>query len=186
MTETILDRIKNKKDYNPNNSAAWFMKNVNSLSSSGFRPMDFLGQNASKQVRKITPQMMGSLCQFFYSPKHKDTLPVYDTFPLILPFNYVNGKVYGLNIHYMHPRYRLMMFDKMSRIIGDPSSRRQLTWKFIKGLSNVPQLKNCVKAYLPQHIKSNIILFGEDDYVPAIFLPSHVFNKQSADEVWSK
>lgn len=182
---TILERIKNRKDYNPKNSAAWFMKNVNSLSSSGFKQMDFLGENRSKQVRQITPSMIGSLCQFFYSPKTKETLPVYDTFPLILPFNYVNGHIYGLNIHYMHPKFRLIAFDKLASIVGNESTRKQLTWRFIKGLANVPQLKNCVKQYIPKHIKSNIIVFGEDDYVPAIFLPSHSFKKLSADEVWS-
>jgi hypothetical protein len=84
----------------------------------------------------------------------------------------------------MHPRYRLIAFDKLSKIVGDPNTRRQLSWRFISGLANVPQLRNCVKCYIPSNIKSNIIVFGEDDYVPAIFLPSQVFKKQSADEVW--
>ena len=101
----LLDEIRAKQGYSPNNSVNWFINNVHNLSQTGFKPMNFLGENASKQVTRFSINEIGKMVQFFYSPKHKDTLPVYDTFPLVLPFNFVNGRIYGLNIHYMHPKF---------------------------------------------------------------------------------
>jgi len=182
---SILEDIKSKKGYNPKNSVDWFMKNVSNLSQSGFKPMNFLGENRSKQVRAITVNEIGKMIQFFYSPKHKETLPVYDTFPLVLPFSFANGYMHGLNIHYMAAKYRLVFFDKISSIIGDDKRRRTLTWELLKKMAKMPQMQNCVKSYILKNIKSNIIVFDKEDYVPAIFLPSESFKKMSSSQVWA-
>ena len=35
-------------------------------------------------LERVTRPRMGDMYMFFYDPKHKETLPYYDTFPLIL------------------------------------------------------------------------------------------------------
>ena len=35
-------------------------------------------------VTRVTRPRMGDMYMFFYDPKHKETLPYYDTFPLII------------------------------------------------------------------------------------------------------
>ena len=44
---------------------------------------------------------MGKMYLFNYDPKHKDTLPYYDRYPLIFPVNKAPGGFYGINMHYL-------------------------------------------------------------------------------------
>ena len=37
-----------------------------------------------QRLERVTRPRMGDMYMFFYDPKHKDTLPYYDTFPLII------------------------------------------------------------------------------------------------------
>ena len=58
--------------------------------------------------------MIGRMYFFFYDPKTKETLPYYDRFPLVLPVKrYIDGFL-GLNLHYIHPKYRIILLDKLS------------------------------------------------------------------------
>ena len=42
---------------------------------------------SDKERRQDSRFMMGNMYLFAYDPKHKDTLPYYDRFPLIFPIN---------------------------------------------------------------------------------------------------
>jgi hypothetical protein len=41
---------------------------------------------------------VGSMQMFFYDPKTKETLPYYDTFPLVVVVGPAEGGFYGLNL----------------------------------------------------------------------------------------
>jgi hypothetical protein len=49
---------------------------------------------------------MGNMYLFSYDPKHKDTLPYYDRFPLIFPINKAKGGFLGITMHYLTPILR--------------------------------------------------------------------------------
>ena len=53
---------------------------------------------------------------FFYDPKHKDTLPYYDRFPLSVIIGPAKGGFYGLNLHYLPPVLRAKMLDALMDI----------------------------------------------------------------------
>ena len=47
--------------------------------------------------------VVGSMIMFFYDPKTKDTLPYYDTFPLVVVVGPAPGGFYGLNLRRFNP-----------------------------------------------------------------------------------
>ena len=60
-------------------SREWFMKKAKNLRS--------INRDAlmdEEPLRKSGKQIVGSMQMFFYDPKHKDTLPYYDAFPLVI------------------------------------------------------------------------------------------------------
>ena len=73
---TVFDKILNTttgpKSYN------WYKNKVSSMTTPGARSL------ISKGKATLRPKY-GIMNLFGYDPKHKDRLPYYDTFPLILP-----------------------------------------------------------------------------------------------------
>ena len=108
----LLDRIKTslaKEGLTPrtNASRAWLRAKVKDLkpTSSGLmRDKDRL-KNTS---------MIGKMYFYFYDPKTKDSMPYYDRFPLVIPIERYNDGFLGLNLHYIHPKYRMILLDKLS------------------------------------------------------------------------
>lgn len=186
-TSTFLDLVKADKNLNPKNSYTWFQQNIRNLArSSNVTAFGLLGQEEKKQVRRILPIHIGKMVSYFYSPKGKDTLPFYDTFPLMLPFSFDGGYVTGLNLHYMHPRQRLIIFDKLQTTLTNEKMRLQFSWKVLTTLARMPEVGHCVKKYIIKNIKSNVIVFDTADYLPALFLPTESFRGATAEEVWQR
>jgi hypothetical protein len=49
--------------------------------------------------RLTSTPMVGSMYMYYYDPKHKQTLPYYDRFPLVFPYRKVPGGFMGINLH---------------------------------------------------------------------------------------
>jgi hypothetical protein len=65
----------------------------------------------------VTPKnrpSSGKMYMFFYDPKHREKLPYYDSFPLIIMVDQAPGGFYGLNLHYLQPAIRAKFLDKLS------------------------------------------------------------------------
>ena len=58
--------------------------------------------------------MMGHMYMYFYDPKHRETLPYYDAFPLTIMVERAPGGFYGLNLHYLKPNTRAIFLDKLT------------------------------------------------------------------------
>ena len=52
-----------------------------------------------------------NMYMFYYHAKHRDTLPYYDGFPLILMMGPATGGFYGVNLHYLPPVLRARVLD---------------------------------------------------------------------------
>ena len=61
--------------------------------------------------RQDTRFLLGNMYLFAYDPKHKETLPYYDRFPLIFPINKAKGGFLGINLHYLPPPFRAKLMD---------------------------------------------------------------------------
>ena len=62
---------------------------------------------------------IGKMYFFHYDAKHKDTLPVWDKFPLVIPMEYNSDGFLGLNLHYMDPYTRLVLLDRLHDFINN-------------------------------------------------------------------
>jgi hypothetical protein len=118
----------------------------------------------------------GRLNMFIYSPKHKNKLPYYDTFPLVLPLEKYKDGFLGINFHYLPIPLRMKLLDRMLDFDLNAS------YSAIKGISLV---KPTIHKYLAGYTKSMFRKIDEDELVVATLLPVHNFKKSSASAVWS-
>src|SRR5210317_1496333 len=88
---------------------------------------------------------VGSMQMFFYDPKHKETLPYYDTFPLVIVVGPAEGGFYGLNLHYLPATLRAKfldgLMDRLTTKSFSESSRFNITYSYLKGASKLRYFK---------------------------------------------
>ena len=79
--------------------------------------------------------MIGKMYFYFYDPKTKDSLPYYDRFPLVLPIERYQDGFLGLNLHYIHPKQRIILLDKLSNTLSnrnyDENTRMRITYEYL-------------------------------------------------------
>jgi hypothetical protein len=115
-----------------------------------------------------------SLNMFVYSPKGRNKLPYYDTFPLVLPLKSMEGGFLGLNFHYLPYALRARLLDAAG---GDNLS--------VSAVENNRLTKPCIKRYLFGYTRSMFRKIDEEDNLTAIMLPVQRFKKASTSEVWA-
>lgn len=160
-----LDGSKEAVDwfYGKARSAAGYRKNI---------------VNKSDRARGGT--VLGKMYFFYYDPKTKAKLPVYDRFPLVFPIEMYGDGFLGLNLHYLSTGERevflnrLMAFTNNDKI--NKSTRLQMTYDL---LSSSKKLANsgrpCIKRYLFSHVRSQFIEITADEWHQAIKLPVELF-----------
>ena len=145
----------------------------------------------SETIKKSRP-LPGRMFMFFYNPKHKDTLPYYDQFPLILMVDSAKPKkgFYGLNFHYLDYRKRAILLERLLKYSNnkkyDESTRLQLSYNLLKGASRLAAFKPCFKHYLPEQITSQVKMVPAEYWETALFFPSEQFKKETKSTVFSK
>ena len=186
MTVDILAQVKNNPAYNAKNSWSWFQMNVRWLAGKqGFSKFDAFHQTGVTVSKAFIP---GQMMMFFYSAKHKDTLPYWDKFPLILPFSMSATHFTGIALHYLNIRYRLTLFNKLMTFVNDdtmgPKARMILSWKFLKNVSRFPEIAPCVKMYHRGYVKSQFMIVEPKSWPIALFLPTESWVGASEDQIW--
>ena len=86
-------------------SKNWFQQQTRLLGRQQITP-----QKAMRGGDFTTRPMPGKLYMFLYDPKHKETLPYYDMFPLVFPFSKDSTGFTGLNMHYLPYQMRIMLY----------------------------------------------------------------------------
>ena len=145
----------------------------------------------SETIKKSRP-LPGRMFMFFYNPKHKDTLPYYDQFPLIIMVESAKPKkgFYGLNFHYLDYRKRAILLSRLLTYTNnkryDESTRLRLSYNILKTPSKLDAFKPCFKHYLPGQIRGQIKMVPADYWETALFFPSEQFKKETKTSVFSK
>lgn len=132
---------------------------------------------------------VGSMYMFFYDPKHKQTLPYYDRFPLIFPFKFTPDGFYGINLHYLPHTLRARMMDALYPLVSDDNFDRStrlkgLSYDLLNGSSKFKWFRPCVKRYLNRHVRSRFVFVEPSEWDIALFLPVEKFQKASKEQVW--
>lgn len=122
---------------------------------------------------------LGHMYMFNYLPKHKDTLPYYDRFPLIFPINRAKGGFMGINMHYLPPilRAKLMdaLYDTANNKYYDETTRLKLNYKTLQSATKFKEFKPCIKHYLIGQMRSRLVYIAPSEWDVALFLPTARF-----------
>lgn len=186
-----LDQIFQQNSYNlkdaVSKSARWFDQQARLLSQKTINPARLIRSNPELSVTAIVP---GEMYLFQYDAKFKDTLPIWDKYPLVFPFKKLSDGFIGLNMHYL-PYYarikllnKLMVFRNNSTL--DHQTRLKLSWSLINGVSALRVAEPCVHRYLSSHVKSPFKRIEAQHWATAMMLPVEGFVGGTKQQAWKK
>ena len=163
-------------------SMKWFRTRVSQIKRVNSREIQ-------AEARQKSRHLFGEMYMMFYDPKHKKTLPYYDRFPLVIPFEKAKGGFLGLNLHYLphglRAKFLDQLYDTTTNDKYDNSTRFRLTYDILQKVSSNNAFEPCVKHYLSSHIRSKLGVVDAADWEIAIFLPTEQFKKASVAKVYT-
>ena len=151
---------------------------------------EFGKPNAQQLIRdgkRSNRPFYGKLNMFFYDPKHKKTLPYYDTFPLVLPLEVYTDGFLGINMHYLPIPLRIKLLDKLvdysNNTRFDETTRLVVDYSKLK---SIRLIRPTIHKYLSGYTKSQFRRIDADEFTIATLLPVQRFKKASSTEVWKE
>lgn len=139
-------------------------------------------------VYSINVKSIGKMYTFFYDPKHKETLPYYDLFPLIFVVDLKANGFMGINLHYLPPVLRAKLMDSLYQILNnnkyDATTKLKISYQLLSSATKFRYFKPCLKHYLSDHVQSNFLNIEPKNWDSALMLPTEKFRKASSDKVW--
>lgn len=129
-----------------------------------------------KTFTTIGPQSIGKMYMYFYDPKHKDTLPFYDIFPLVFPIQIYDDGFLGINLHYLPPQARGKLMNALYTIANNnkynASMKLNISYNILKqSAKKFGGFENCIKRYLFSHVRSSFQFVNANDWDKALLLP---------------
>jgi hypothetical protein len=122
---------------------------------------------------------IGRMYFFQYDPKFKETLPIWDKFPLVIPMDIYDDGFLGLNLHYLDPYSRLVLLDRLHDFINndkyDDTTKFRLSYDLLSKSRRYNIIEPCIKRYLFSHVMSSLIYIEPFHWETAIFLPTQKF-----------
>ena len=165
-------------------SRAWFQQKIKNL-----RSINREALMKEEPLKQVSTEIVGGMYMFFYDPKHKDTLPYYDTFPLVIVVGPAEGGFLGLNLHYLPPILRAKMLDGLMEITTNnkfnDSTRFKMTYELLARAAKFKYYKPCLKHYLNKQVKSKFAMVPAPEWEIATFLPTAQFRKANSKKVYA-
>jgi hypothetical protein len=187
---TAIARQRNSLEYRrfSSQSIAWFRNKISNFKNKERIRAGIIGEKS----RLRSPIQLGSIYFFVYDPKHKQTLPYYDTFPMVLVLKDIpeHGGFLGLNFHYLPTELRIKLMAALDDNFGTHNKdntqvNKIKVSKLVDAIALHPIMKPCLKMYLYAHVHSRFAKVLPDEYEAAAFMPVHNFQKASYTQVWS-
>jgi len=184
----LLERIKSslaKEGITPrtNKAREWLRAKIKDLNPTRQALM-------ADRNRLKTNSIIGRMYFFLYDPKTKDTLPYYDRFPLVVPIERYSDGFLGLNLHYIHPKQRIILLDKLSEFANndkyDKTTKLRLSYDLLSKASRIFEATPCIKRYLYNHVESRFMEISADEWDIAALLPMESFVGASTSKVYSE
>ena len=139
-------------------------------------------------LTRSSRRIIGSMQMFYYDPKHKETLPYYDRFPLSIIIKPAKGGFLGMNLHYLPPILRAQFLDALMDNVTSKNSedaKFKITTRLLAGTTELEYYKPCIKHYLTAHVKSKFAEVKAPEWEIATFLPTAIFEKASKQKIYS-
>ena len=106
---------------------------------------------------------------FYYNAKHRQTLPYFDAFPLVVITQMAEGGFYGLNLHYLPPNTRAKALNALLGGDGLPSK----------------YFKPTIHRYLTTQVRSRFALIDKPEWEIATFLPAAQWRGAGQGKIYS-
>jgi len=140
-------------------------------------------------VEQRAKSAAGSMYMFFYDPKHRATLPYYDSFPLIIAVGPAPGGFYGLNLHYLPIPLRAKFLDELVGITNnsryDESTKFDMSYQYLKSTSSMKYFKPCYKHYLTKQVEGKLAYIPPPEWEIATFLPAAQWQKGGRSQAYA-
>jgi len=179
MADNFIQSVQDATKDAPK-SIKWYRNKIQDFGKP--KPLDLI-----RDGKRATIPSSFNLNMFIYDPKHKKTLPYYDTFPLVLPLERYNDGFLGLNFHYLPIPLRVRLLDKLKSIPEEnqysETDRLKVSYARANG---IPMARAVIKRYLYGHMKSQIRIVTPDEWVIAVLLPVQRFKKASTSRVYNQ
>ena len=165
MADNFIQSVQDATKDAPK-SIKWYRNKIQDFGKP--KPLDLI-----RDGKRATIPSSFNLNMFIYDPKHKKTLPYYDTFPLVLSLErYNDGSIENIpegNQYKETDRLRVS-YQRAIRLPGEPGR----------------MAKAVVKRYLYGHMKSQVRIVTPDEWVIAVLLPVQRFRKASTSKVYNR
>lgn len=145
----------------------------------------------TKGMRGAVNLEPGQIFTYSYHPKHAETLPYYDRFPLILFLDVQkNGNLLGLNLHYLNPVIRSRILGKLIGTVASNvirhDNRIKITYGMVKELAAYKPLQFAIKSYIPRNIAGKMVRIPPIAWSHAVVFPSQLFVGKSDGSIWKE
>lgn len=123
---------------------------------------------------------LGGMFHYHYDPKTKETLPIWDKYPLVIALDAYPDGFLGLNLHYVsgNDRTKLLMALLNNRVYDPKNDRMRINESYrslVSGIQKYPNFKVCIKRYLTSHIVGQALEIKPHEWGFSIFLPLEEF-----------
>ena len=183
----LIDRIKQslaKEGLTPRTVKArdWLRAKVSEL-----RPTKTTLMRDRERLKNSS--IIGKMYFYYYDPKTKDKLPYYDRFPLVIPVERYADGFLGLNLHYIHPKQRMILLDKLSETTNndkyDSTTKLRISYEYLAASTKAFEAQPCIKRYLFNHIDSRFLEISADEWDIAALLPVETFVGATTSKVFA-
>lgn len=141
----------------------------------------------NRRQQKLSKPMVGQMIMYFYDPKWKEELPYYDRFPLVIPIRLDSDRFLGLNLHYLPPKLRAILFDAILDIQQrNRNASVKISYADLKAFEKNRYFKPCVKEYLYSHLRSRVQVVPESEWDIVMMMPLERFEKKTKTQVWAE
>lgn len=178
MARVNLDQLSQRRLYDKDaakKSQQWFADQIKYLNNA-VSPNSLMSNTARRRDYFVPGQMY----LYFYHPKNVDTLPYYDTFPLVIPFSQDAETFTGINFHYLPPKMRVILLKNLLDFATDTKinekTRLRMQWDYIGGVSRYRGVNSAVKKYRKDHVQSQFLFIPATQWFNAVMLPVERFN----------
>ena len=100
-------------------------------------------------------------------------------FPMIMLIGAEKETFLGINFHYLRPKWRAVLLDRVSAKLGSGLPR----WSKLR---QIRQIAPTIKRYRFDHIMRRVVPIEENEQEIAIFLPTERFKKSAKAKVWAE
>ncbi len=168
--KTIFEKVK-EKTAGEAKSLQWYRNELKSLVASIKREpsrmneqekFDSIGALVNQDQNVNRRRVFPGHFYFFEYKAETDSLPYYDKYPLVYVLNVSGSEFYGANLHYIHPKKRQIVIEKL-----------------LNNQIDIP--KKIIHKYLNKRCKSLFLDLAKTEWLTACHLPVEDFVLMKGD-----